>query len=147
MRLSPHFTLAELRGDRAPEWAKSALRSLAVDLLEPIRLRWGPVVVSSGYRAPAANASANGAPTSQHMRGEAADIRTPEADLVAVWEWVAWRSGLPFGQAIYEVHPPSNPGGAPLLHVSLGAPWREASRCGQVLRYDGEAYRHVRRPG
>lgn len=142
MRLSPHFTLAELRGDRAPEWAKSALRSLAVDLLEPIRLRWGPVVVSSAYRDPERNAAAGGVPTSQHLRGEAADFRAPEADLEAVWRWIAWSSGLAFGQCIFE----APPGKQPWIHVSLGAPWRDAARCGQVLRYDGEAYRRVQRP-
>ena len=146
MRLSPHFTLDELRGTRAPAWAQSSLRALATTILEPIRLRWGPVVVSSGYRDPGRNSSSNGAPTSQHMRGEAADIRTPEADLLIVWEWIAWSSGLPFGQVIYEVHPPSNPAGAPLVHVSLGAPWRAAERCGQVLRYDGVRYSIVQRP-
>ena len=146
MNLSPHFTLDELRGRNAPAWAQSALRALAVDLLEPLRLRWGPVVVSSGYRDPGRNAGANGVPTSQHLRGEAADFRTPEADLERVWRWIAWESGLPFGQCIYEVHPVSNPNGAPIVHLSLGAPWRSPTRCGQVIRYDGKDYRHVQRP-
>lgn len=37
-----------------------------------------PIYVNSGYRCPRHNAAVGGVPNSQHMRGEAADIRLAE---------------------------------------------------------------------
>lgn len=88
-----HFTLAELsrsataaaRGiDNTPTPAAADnLRALVADILDPLRTAWGqPITVNSGYRCPALNAAVGGAPASQHLRGEAADITagTPEAN-------------------------------------------------------------------
>lgn len=86
--LSPHFTLAELtisqeaarRGlDNEPGPGElAALKRTALGL-EAVRIRLGgaPVLVSSGYRAPAVNRAVGGSATSQHMRGEAADFTAP----------------------------------------------------------------------
>ncbi len=47
-----------------------------VDALEAFRAAVGkPVIINSGYRCPVHNAAVGGAPNSQHMLGEAADIR------------------------------------------------------------------------
>ena len=44
-------------------------------LLDPIRAAWGgPISINSGYRSPALNKAVGGVSTSQHLRGEAADI-------------------------------------------------------------------------
>ena len=51
------------------------IRSLVDNVLDPLRERYGrPIYVTSGYRCPKLNNAVNGAPNSQHMRGEAADI-------------------------------------------------------------------------
>lgn len=86
MKLSEHFTLEELtrsatakaRGiDNTPtERDKANLKRLAAEVLEPLRKMAGvPIIVTSGYRCPKLNAAVGGEPTSQHMRGEAADIK------------------------------------------------------------------------
>lgn len=50
--------------------------ALVTEVLDPARQRLGgPVLVNSGYRCPKHNAEVGGVPNSQHMRGEAADIR------------------------------------------------------------------------
>ncbi len=47
-----------------------------MDALEAFRAAVGkPVIINSGYRCPIHNAAVGGAPNSQHMLGEAADIR------------------------------------------------------------------------
>lgn len=81
MRLSSHFTLAELTTTGTglpndPDPASLArLRVLCDELLEPVRALLGvPLRVTSGFRSPAVNAKIGGAKTSQHMRGEAADV-------------------------------------------------------------------------
>lgn len=86
MKLSEHFTLEELtrsatakaRGiDNTPtERDKANLKRLAAEVLEPLRKMAGvPIIVTSGFRCPKLNAAVGGEPTSQHMRGEAADIK------------------------------------------------------------------------
>lgn len=53
------------------------LTNLTENLLDPIREAWGkPLHVNSGYRCPALNKAVGGKPTSQHLKGEAADITT-----------------------------------------------------------------------
>ncbi|WP_300828722.1 D-Ala-D-Ala carboxypeptidase family metallohydrolase [uncultured Rikenella sp.] len=80
-----YFTIEELcasdtarrRGiDNTPDAAKrQKLQTLIEQLLDPIRAAWGaPIVVNSGYRSPKLNAAVGGVSTSQHLRGEAADI-------------------------------------------------------------------------
>jgi hypothetical protein len=45
--------------------------------LDPIRKAWGkPIGVNSGYRCRRLNEAVGGTPTSQHLKGEAADITT-----------------------------------------------------------------------
>ena len=52
-----------------------ALTELTEKLLDPIREKWGkPINVNSGYRCPRVNALVGGKPSSQHLRGMAADI-------------------------------------------------------------------------
>ncbi|WP_294591437.1 D-Ala-D-Ala carboxypeptidase family metallohydrolase [uncultured Rikenella sp.] len=51
------------------------LQTLIEQLLDPIRAAWGgPISINSGYRCPKLNAAVGGVSTSQHLKGEAADI-------------------------------------------------------------------------
>lgn len=142
MSLSLHFTLAEMtrtgqtalavRNANEAHPYIPALTALCTTILEPIRARFGPVKVNSGFRGPAVNAAVGGSPTSQHSKGEAADIVCPGASLDEVMVWIV-NSGIKYGQVIRE------PG---WVHVSLGAPWRTAAKCGQALKTsDGKTYK------
>ena len=54
---------------------RDAVISLVFKVLQPIRDIWGkPMTVGSGYRCPELNRMVGGVPTSQHQKGEAADI-------------------------------------------------------------------------
>ena len=54
---------------------RDAVISLVTKVLQPIRDIWGqPMPVGSGYRCPELNKMVGGVPTSQHQKGEAADI-------------------------------------------------------------------------
>ena len=51
------------------------LKMLCENILQPIRDKWKkPIRVTSGYRSPALNSKLKGSATSQHCKGEAADI-------------------------------------------------------------------------
>ena len=62
-----------------PASARENIEALVEAVLDPARERLGkPIYVNSGYRCPRHNAAVGGVPNSQHMRGEAADIRLAE---------------------------------------------------------------------
>lgn len=110
-----HFTMRELVKsptaqrlgiDNEPTDAvKANLTALVEHILDPLREAWGaPIIVTSGYRSPALNKAVHGAASSQHVIGQAADIRTvsdkPEdnrklLDLII-------KLGLPYDQVINE---------------------------------------------
>lgn len=85
--MAKYFTLNELtrsatasrKGiNNAPTMTvKGNLEALIEHVLDPLREKWGkPIIVTSGYRCPALNKAVGGASGSQHLVGEAADIRT-----------------------------------------------------------------------
>lgn len=86
MKLSDHFTLEEMvrsatatanKIDNTPGQAEiDWLKYLCVYVLEPLRKHMGrPISISSGYRCPRVNTLVGGVKNSQHMYGQAADIR------------------------------------------------------------------------
>ncbi|WP_028965379.1 D-Ala-D-Ala carboxypeptidase family metallohydrolase [Sphingomonas phyllosphaerae] len=130
MKLSPHFTLAEMTasataariGDsNQPQLAAhvDALRLVCLKVLEPVRAHFGrPVRVNSGYRSAKTNAAVGSSSTSQHRRGEAADIEidgVSNADLAA---WIA--THIEFDQLILEAHRAGDPNSG-WVHVSYAA--------------------------
>lgn len=82
-----YFTIQELtksatasrRGinNTPDEIVKMNLTLLVENILDPLREAWGaPIIVTSGYRCGRLNKAVGGAAKSQHMYGQAADIRT-----------------------------------------------------------------------
>lgn len=135
MKLTDHFTLAELTFsqtaareniDNRPNAEQvENLRLLCINVLEPIRVDLGkPITVSSGYRSPRLNKAVCGAPTSQHLNGQAADIVSFAVPVKALFKRII-RLGLPYDQIIYEGTRTSA-----WVHVSYDA----ARRRGSILR-------------
>lgn len=53
------------------------LQELVANVLDPLREAWGaPIIVTSGYRSTRLNSYVGGTRMSQHVNGQAADIRT-----------------------------------------------------------------------
>lgn len=66
----------KLRAERAPNDVEANERALVEAVLDPAREKLGrPIMVNSGFRCVVHNRKVGGASTSQHMRGEAADLR------------------------------------------------------------------------
>lgn len=111
--MAEFFTKSELtRSDTArtlkidntptPE-ASAALDALMWNVLDPIRRMWGkPIIVNSGYRCPKLNAAIGGSATSQHMKGEAADITAGDPTKNKELFDMLAQSAIPFDQLIDE---------------------------------------------
>ena len=69
-------TAKRLGIDNTPSYdEKEKLRQLAEEVLQPIRDAWrAPIIVNSAYRSQEVNKAVGGSKTSQHLKGEAADI-------------------------------------------------------------------------
>ena len=80
-RLSPHFRLGEFLNlgkypDNKPTMQHVAnLTYGCLMLLEPARQVVGPILINSGFRSSRVNALVGGVRNSQHLLGQAADIR------------------------------------------------------------------------
>ena len=84
-----------------PPAVQPAMLRLVEVVLDPLRVALGrPVRVTSGYRAPAVNRAINGSPTSQHMLGEAADIKVEGLSAEALATAIV-QLGLPVDQVIW----------------------------------------------
>jgi zinc D-Ala-D-Ala carboxypeptidase len=88
-KLSENFTLEEMLVsstakkygiDNTPDaTVKANISILCNKLLQPIRNKFGKsIIVTSGYRCLALNTRIGGSKTSQHMKGQAADINSGE---------------------------------------------------------------------
>jgi hypothetical protein len=74
VQITPHFNSSEFRCTQSG--GNFRIHVALVQTLERLRAYWGkPIVISSGYRTPAYNATLKDASqNSYHMRGTAADI-------------------------------------------------------------------------
>ena len=126
MNLTANFTLSEMvksdtalrhNMDNTPGETEIAnLKTLCEKVLQPVRDHFQTgVKVNSGFRHPEVNAKVGGSKTSDHCKGQAADIEIPgiaNADL-AVWIM----DNLTYTQLILEFYTPGVPDSG-WVHVS-----------------------------
>jgi zinc D-Ala-D-Ala carboxypeptidase len=90
MKLSANFSLNELTksefatrngiSNTASPLVIEKLQALTDNILQPLRDKFGPVIVTSGYRSPEANKAIGGSTTSHHCFGYAADFEVLNID-------------------------------------------------------------------
>ena len=126
MQLTNNFTLSELTKsetalrhdmDNTPgEKEIENLKRLAEKVLQPVRdyFKTG-VKVNSGYRHPEVNAKVGGSKTSDHCRGQAADIEIPGVPNADLAQWIT--ENLDFTQVILEFYTQGVPDSG-WVHVS-----------------------------
>lgn len=126
MQLSENFFLAEFvrsdtalrRGiDNTPDIQQIMnLKFLCENILQPLRDKFGLIVISSGFRSFALNRAVGGSASSQHMLGEACDIRIPSIEVGK--EYFEFLKTLPvFDQLIWERLSPKS--SVYWIHVSI----------------------------
>lgn len=126
MKLSPHFTLAEMcksqlasrRGiaNQPDAAAIDAMRRLCDAVLEPLRGHFGvPIIPSSGYRSSALNHALRASLNSQHCKREAVDFEIAGITQSQIARWIVQE--LAFDQFIIE-YPQADNVSAGWLHIS-----------------------------
>ena len=89
--------------NRIPDKLKNNVAALVDNVLDPLREAWGkPITVTSGYRCADLNRKVGGVSTSQHLKGEAADISVGDRKANRKLFELTKRLGLPFDQLIDE---------------------------------------------
>ena len=84
----PYFTEEELGVTNAPDEVKEQMFLLVQLVLNPIRKKFGPIIITSGYRSPEHNAKIGGVNTSQHITGQAVDFIAKNVPTREVFEWL-----------------------------------------------------------
>ena len=126
MNLTTNFSLAEMVKsetalrhdmDNTPGEAEIAnLRVLCEKVLQPVRDHYAKgVKVNSGFRSPDVNAKVGGSRTSDHCKGQAADIEIPGVANAELAQWIT--ENLDFTQVILEFYTPGIPDSG-WVHVS-----------------------------
>lgn len=126
MNLTANFSLHELTKsetalrmglDNTPGPVETEyLKILAERVLQPIRDHFQKgVKVNSGYRSPDSNAAVGGSRTSDHCKGQAADIEIPGVPNAELAQWIM--DNLDYTQLILEFYTPGIPDSG-WVHVS-----------------------------
>ena len=104
--LTKSYTAQRLNIDNNPtQEVKDNLNKLIDNVLDPLRELYGkPIIVNSGYRCTKLNKAIGGAKNSQHLVGQASDIRTVQNTKESNKELfdLIKNSKLPFDQLINE---------------------------------------------
>ena len=145
MKLSENFTMAEfiksdtanrLGIDNTPEGEHlEAAKELFENVVQKVRDHFGPTVLNSGYRCPELNEAVRGSKTSQHCKGEAADIEVPGVANADVANWIV--DNLDFDQVILEFYTPGQPSSG-WVHVSYKADGTNRKSVLTASRVDGK---------
>ncbi len=122
-QLSKHFMLSEFTRsataikhgiDNTPDAdSVAALQDLCINVLEPLRRRFGVIRITSGYRCLKLNQMVGGSRTSQHLFGEAADIHVGGIETAKKYFYFI-KENLVFDQMLLEM----KQGHVHCLHVS-----------------------------
>tara|TARA_R100000908_G_C3735434_1_gene133526 strand:- start:321 stop:776 length:456 start_codon:yes stop_codon:yes gene_type:complete len=129
MKLSANFQLSELTKSQTAERKGipnnpspghiDNLKALCINVLQPIRSEFEkPVIISSGYRSAELCIAIGSKPTSQHSRGEAADIEIVAVDNKELGWWI--RNNLDYDQLILEFYKEGEPNSG-WIHISFCA--------------------------
>ena len=113
MNLSTHFSLAEFTKSQTAERKGidntptqdhiEKMKILCASVLEPLRTEFDkPIMINSGYRSPDLCEAIGSKSTSQHAKGEAADIEIPGVDNAELATYI--QDNLNFDQLILECY-------------------------------------------
>ena len=145
MQLSKHFKLEEFEksmtatrkgiDNKAGAGEIKNLTDLCYEVLENVRAKFGkPIMISSGYRSEALCEAIGSKKTSQHTKGQAADLEINGVPNIKIAYWLS--NNVDFDQLILEYFDKNDPAGG-WVHISYN---EKGNNRKQVLTFDGNKY-------
>ena len=145
MKLTENFTLKELtKSDTAIRKGISnepntdeieKLKLLCETILQPVRDKFGPVTVTSGYRSPELCQAIGSSVNSQHTKAEAVDFEVEGVDNADVAYWI--KDNIPnWDQMILEFYTPGQPNSG-WIHASY-IPYQPRRQFMHVYKSEGK---------
>lgn len=110
-------------------------KALFENVVQKVRDHFGPTVLNSGYRCPELNQAVRGSKTSQHCKGEAADIEVRGVANGDLAQWIV--DNLDFDQVILEFYTPGEPSSG-WVHVSYKADGTNRKKALTAAKVDGK---------
>lgn len=102
---------------------------LALSCLQPIRDKFGPIIITSWLRDTILNSKVGGSIVSDHLYGAAADFISKEFKLIEIYNWIVQVSDIQYRQVIY--YPDS------FIHISCNHPRASIKREALVCEKKG----------
>jgi len=145
MDLSKHFQLEEFEKsmtasrkgikNKAGAGEIKSLGDLCYECLEPLRAHFDKAVtITSGYRSEALCEAIGSKKTSQHTKGQAADLEINGVPNIKIAYWLS--NNVDFDQLILEYFDKNDPAGG-WVHISYN---EKGNNRKQVLTFDGNKY-------
>ena len=145
MDLSKHFKLEEFEKsmtasrkgikNKAGAGEIKSLGDLCYECLEPLRAHFDKsVTITSGYRSEALCEAIGSKKTSQHTKGQAADLEINGVPNIKIAYWLS--NNVDFDQLILEYFDKNDPAGG-WVHISYN---EKGNNRKQVLTFDGNKY-------
>jgi len=145
MDLSKHFKLEEFEKsmtasrkgikNKAGAGEIKNLGDLCYECLEPLRAHFdNAVTITSGYRSEALCEAIGSKKTSQHTKGQAADLEINGVPNIKIAYWLS--NNVDFDQLILEYFDKNDPAGG-WVHISYN---EKGNNRKQVLTFDGNKY-------
>ena len=145
MDLSKHFKLEEFEKsmtatrkgikNKAGAGEIKSLGDLCYECLEPMRAHFDkPVTITSGYRSEALCEAIGSKKTSQHTKGQAADLEINGVPNIKIAYWLS--NNVDFDQLILEYFDKNDPS-CGWIHISYN---EKGNNRKQVLTFDGDKY-------
>ena len=145
MDLSKHFKLEEFEKsmtasrkgikNKAGAGEIKSLGDLCYECLEPLRAHFdNAVTITSGYRSEALCEAIGSKKTSQHTKGQAADLEINGVPNIKIAYWLS--NNVDFDQLILEYFDKNDPAGG-WVHISYN---EKGNNRKQVLTFDGNKY-------
>ena len=145
MDLSKHFKLEEFEKsmtasrkgikNKAGAGEIKSLGDLCYECLEPLRAHFDKsVTITSGYRSEALCEAIGSKKTSQHTKGQAADLEINGVPNIKIAYWLS--NNVDYDQLILEYFDKDDPAGG-WVHISYN---EKGNNRKQVLTFDGNKY-------
>jgi len=142
--ITEHRSLYKTNMEQAQKFIP-VLEVLGRTIIDPIREHYNsPYIITSCFRCVELNEAVGGVADSQHCLGQACDGHILGVSLEDLFYWIWHDSDLKYGQVILEGGTEMHPA---WVHVSLGEPYREISRCREAWRMINGKYTLIAKNG